>query len=80
MDAIDSVVDPLGEFAKDSVRLVKHLSQTRSKRIHKGGISYCNWIRGYGICWILREVDFLSQLIISLLGLLRSCGSSTIRI
>ncbi|KAJ6977757.1 hypothetical protein NC653_029599 [Populus alba x Populus x berolinensis] len=58
MDAIDSVVDPLREFAKDSVRLVKRCHKTRSKRIHEGGDSYCNRIRGYGICWVLREVDF----------------------
>jgi hypothetical protein len=85
MDAIDSVVDPLREFAKDSVRLVKRCHKPDQKginfffnywivavkqnrdfknsgfifcRIHEGGDSYCNRIRGYGICWVLREVDF----------------------
>ncbi|XP_038724923.1 uncharacterized protein LOC120016295 isoform X1 [Tripterygium wilfordii] len=49
MDAIDSVFDPLREFAKDSVRLVK--------RIYEGGVPYSYWVRGDGICRVLREAD-----------------------
>ncbi|KAB5532145.1 hypothetical protein DKX38_018815 [Salix brachista] len=55
MDAIDSVVDPLRGFAKDSVRLVKRCH----KPDQKGGDSYCNRIRGYGVCWVLREVVWI---------------------
>jgi preprotein translocase subunit Sss1 len=33
MDAVDSVVDPLREFAKDSVRLVKRCHKPDSKGI-----------------------------------------------
>ncbi|XP_038698210.1 uncharacterized protein LOC119995828 isoform X1 [Tripterygium wilfordii] len=49
MDAIDSVFDPLREFSKDSVRLVK--------RIYEGGGPYSYWFRGDGICRVLREAD-----------------------
>jgi protein transport protein SEC61 subunit gamma-like protein len=42
MDAVDSVVDPLREFAKDSVRLVKRCHKPDRKgrspaRIRRGG-------------------------------------------
>ncbi|KAI4989367.1 hypothetical protein ZWY2020_036684 [Hordeum vulgare] len=36
MDAVDSVVDPLREFAKDSVRLIKRCHKPDSK-VHQVG-------------------------------------------
>ena len=45
MDAIDSVVDPLREFAKDSVRLVK-----RCHKPDRKGISLSLYIYICGFC------------------------------
>ncbi|KAA8530099.1 hypothetical protein F0562_004808 [Nyssa sinensis] len=53
MDALDSVFDPLREFAKDSVRLVKRCH----KPDRKGGVPYGNRIRGDGIRRLLRKAD-----------------------
>lgn len=102
MDAVDSVVDPLRDFAKDSVRLVKRCHKPDRKgrkrkynnclrisfgsvvfwsgfeisvlglsvnvlfvdcgcRIHKGGVSYGDRIRGDGIRWLFREADIHSH-------------------
>ncbi|KAL6319529.1 hypothetical protein AAG906_014205 [Vitis piasezkii] len=57
MDAIDSAVDPLREFSKDSVRLVKRCH----KPDRKGGVPYSYWIRRDGIRWVFREVDLHSD-------------------
>ncbi|KAK7251782.1 hypothetical protein RIF29_35296 [Crotalaria pallida] len=51
MDAIDSVFDPLREFSKDSVRLVKRCH----KPDRKGRCSYRYRFRGDGIRWLLRQ-------------------------
>ncbi|CAN6547126.1 unnamed protein product [Malus baccata var. baccata] len=53
MDAIDSVVDPLREFSKDSIRLVKRCH----KPDRKGRAPDSDWVRGDGIRWLLREAD-----------------------
>ncbi|KAF4395135.1 hypothetical protein G4B88_018005 [Cannabis sativa] len=49
MDAIDSVIDPLRDFAKDSVRLVK--------RILQSGAPYRDRLRRHGIRRFLRQTD-----------------------
>lgn len=45
MDAIDSVVDPLRDFAKDSIRLVKRCHKPDRKGIFiesSGSVNYLN--------------------------------------
>ncbi|KAG6793332.1 hypothetical protein POTOM_002538 [Populus tomentosa] len=62
MDAIDSVFDPLREFSKDSVRLVKRCHKPDRKdaviccfRVHEGGFPYSDRIRSDGIRRFLCE-------------------------
>uniref|UniRef100_A0A0A0LUE9 Uncharacterized protein n=1 Tax=Cucumis sativus TaxID=3659 RepID=A0A0A0LUE9_CUCSA len=77
MDAVDSVVDPLREFAKDSVRLVKRCHKPDRKgmflaftlycidlirfRIHQGCRSYRYRLRCDGICRVLCQANLHSD-------------------
>ncbi|XP_049934482.1 uncharacterized protein LOC116255499 isoform X4 [Nymphaea colorata] len=59
MDALDSVVNPLREFSKDSIRLVKRCH--KPNRVHESRVQDRDWVCSDGIRGILRQADIHSH-------------------
>ncbi|KAF5734609.1 SecE/sec61-gamma protein transport protein [Tripterygium wilfordii] len=60
MDAIESVFNPLREFAKDRVHLAKRcLPPARSRRHHEAGFPYSDRVRGMGLLGFFVKLIFI---------------------